>query len=170
MNTKILIKIALLLFVAGSIAWLVVDEFRSKDHADLLTETKVEAPPAASQANPSAAEQPAQKVILYYFHGTMRCPTCKKFESFTNEVLQNDFLDAMKSETLEWRVVNVDLPENKHFVNDYQLYSKSIVIVKMRDGKQFEWKNLEKIWKLVGDKSIFMNYIKDEVNSYLETN
>ena len=170
MNAKTVIKTILLLFVFASIALMVINEIRAKEPADLESEIKSPAPQAISQPNPSVEQQPTQKTILYYFHGTMRCPTCKKFESYTNEVLQMDFPDAMKSGTLEWRIVNVDLPENKHFVNDYQLYTKSLVIVKMQDGKQSEWKNLDKIWEIVSDKSIFMNYVKGEINGYLEKN
>ena len=40
-------------------------------------------------------------------------------------------------------MVNVDEPANEHFIKDYQLYSKSIVIVKMQDGKELKWENLD---------------------------
>jgi len=108
------------------------------------------------------------KIVLYYFHGTARCPTCRKFESYSNEALQETFSDALKNGRLEWRVVNVEELSNEHFVSDYQLYSKSIVIVKIRDGKQVAWKNLNRIWELVRDKSAFVKYIQDEMSTYLE--
>jgi len=105
--------------------------------------------------------------VVYYFHGTARCPTCRKFESFSSEALREAFAEALKDGRLEWRVVNIEEPDNEHFVSDYQLYSKSIVIVKIQDGKQIAWKNLKRIWELVRDKEAFMQYVKDEVSSYL---
>ena len=64
-------------------------------------------------------------------------------------------------------MVNVDEVENTHFVNDYQLYTRSLVIAKMVDGKQTEWKNLKKIWELVGDKTAFMSYVQNEIRTYI---
>jgi hypothetical protein len=109
----------------------------------------------------------AQKILAYYFHGTQRCPTCRKLEAYSAEAIEKGFGEALKQGQLEWRVVNVDEPLNKHFVKDYQLYTKSLVIVKMQGGKQVEWKNLEKIWELVGEKDDFVRYVQDEVSAYL---
>ena len=98
------------------------------------------------------AAEAKDKVIVYYLHGNRRCATCMKFESFSKEALEGAFAESLKDGRLEWRAVNVDEPDNGHFVGDYQLYSKSIVVVKMRDGEQVEWKNLKRIWELVRDK------------------
>lgn len=68
---------------------------------------------------------------------------------------------------LEWRAVNVDEPGNAHFVRDYKLYSKSIIVVKIHNEKQTTWKNLERIWELVADKGVFIKYVQDEVRAYL---
>lgn len=110
---------------------------------------------------------PSQKVIAYYFHGTKRCPTCLKMEAYADEAIKSGFSEAMKQGGLEWRVVNTDEPANKHFLSDYQLYTKALVIVKVQDGKQTEWKNLEKIWDLVGEKDDFIKYVQEEIGSYL---
>jgi len=84
--------------------------------------------------------------------------------------LHNTFSEELADGRLEWKVINVDEPANEHFIKDYQLYSKSIVIVKMQDGKQLAWKNLDEIWKLVRNKDDFINYIQTQVRDYLETN
>jgi len=90
-----------------------------------------------------------------------------KFEAFSNEALQDAFAEALNQGRLEWRAVNVDEPGNAHFVRDYELYSKSIVVVKIHNEKQTTWKNLERIWELVGDKGVFIKYVQDEVGAYL---
>ena len=110
---------------------------------------------------------PAQKVIVYYFHGTNRCPTCLKMEAYAAEAVGTGFSGPLERGDLEWRVVNTDAPENKHFVEDYKLYTRSLVIVKVRNGKQIEWKNLEKIWDLVNDKRDFIKYVQEEISTYL---
>jgi hypothetical protein len=64
--------------------------------------------------------------------------------------------------------VNVDEPENKHFIQDYQLVTRSLVLSLMSDGKEKKWKNLPDVWKLVRDKEKFYQYVKDEVGLYVK--
>lgn len=164
MKAKTIITTALLLFVLGSAVYLVVEEVGSESPSP---PSGADSPAVAGPNEPSPAAK-ASKVVLYYFHGTVRCPTCRKFESFSNEALQEAFAEALNDGRLEWRVVNVDEPGNEHFVSDYQLYTRALVLVKIRDGKQAAWKNLERIWELVRDKRAFVTYVQNEVGSYLE--
>ena len=71
----------------------------------------------------------------------------------------------MKEGKLIYKVVNVDDNENEHFVSDYSLTTKSVVLVQLAAGKEVKWKNLDEIWKLVANKELFINYIKSEINS-----
>ena len=112
----------------------------------------------------------AHKIVAYYFHGNVRCVSCKKIEAYTDEAIHNGFAGQLDGGQLEWRVVNIDEPENKHFIEDYQLYTKSVILSDMVDGKEARWKNLDKVWKLLGDKDAFMAYINEEVGAYLGTN
>jgi hypothetical protein len=165
MKSKTIITTVLLLFIITSFAYLVFKEVRSTSQSD-PTGTNM---PAIAEPNEPSSETMAQKVIVYYFYSTARCATCRKFEAFSNEALHESFEEALNDGRLQWRMVNVEKPGNEHFVTDYKLYSKSIVIVKMQDGKQVEWKNLQKIWELVRDKKVFIKYVQDEIRNYLET-
>ena len=107
------------------------------------------------------------KVIAYYFHGTFRCATCKKLEALSDEAIKTGFPNELKNGILEWRVVNVEGKGNEHFIQDYKLYSKALVLVEMSGDKQVKWKNLEKIWDLVNDRDAFIKYVQDETKTYL---
>ena len=50
----------------------------------------------------------------------------------------------------------------------YQLTSQSLVIVDYRDGRQVRWKNLEKVWTLLGSGKEFLPYVQEGVSSYLK--
>lgn len=117
----------------------------------LLARNKKSSPSQASaEAAPTlAASEP--KVIAYYFHLTVRCTTCRTIDRGR----------------LEWQVVNVELPENEHFVKDYQLFTKSVVLVHIANGKQQSHKTLNDVWELVGDKARFQAYVDKEVRGYL---
>lgn len=110
---------------------------------------------------------PSRQVVAYYFHGTRRCRTCLTIESLTKVVVQNDFSAALKKGSLKWQVINVETPENRHFINDFKLYTKSVVLVEIVDGKQVRWKNLARIWDLVRDEEAFKAYIHDEIKAWM---
>jgi hypothetical protein len=108
------------------------------------------------------------KVTAYYFHGTSRCPTCYKLERYSKDAIEANFKDALASGRLEFKVVNVEENSNIHFVKDYQLYTKSLVISLVKDGKEIKSKNLVKIWDYVGNKQKFYDYVTEEVGNFLK--
>ena len=165
MTYKSAVKLLLLGFVAASVGFLGIREARQKD-APVRAAGVVETASAAEPTEPGTA-QSGQKVVAYYFYTTVRCPTCRKIEAFSEEALKQGFGEALRSGTLEWQPVNVQLPQNRHFINDYQLFTKSLVIVRVKDGQSVEWKNLAKVWELTGNKRAFLEYVQGEVRSYL---
>ena len=107
------------------------------------------------------------QVIVYYFHTTSRCPTCYKIEQYTQEAVEQYFNKEILAGTLVFKTINFDEKENKHFIKDYQLYTKSVVISMIKEGKEVKFNNLTKIWEYVRDKEKFYDYIKTETAKYL---
>jgi len=58
--------------------------------------------------------------------------------------------------------------ENEHFVQEYSLYSQSVILSEMKDGKEVSWKNLIRVWELVQSEEKFKEYVQGEVKAYLE--
>ena len=105
--------------------------------------------------------------VAYYFHGEFRCSTCRKLEALSREAINTGFAEDLDSGKLAFKVVNVETPETEHFVQDFQLTTKSLVLVEYRDGKVMRWKNLPKIWQLVRDHDAFIRYVQDETRAFL---
>ena len=120
------------------------------------------------KAGAEASQIADYRVVAYYFHGNVRCATCKKIEALTKESIDGAYAADLKKGNLEWRVVNIDLPENKHFIKDYQLYTRSVVLSDLHKGEQSRWRNLDKVWTLVRDHDQFVSYIQKEVASFLD--
>lgn len=114
-----------------------------------------------------AVAAPKSQVRVYYFYTTYRCPTCYKLQLYTKKAIDIHFGEAIADGTVEFRAVNVDEKENKHFVEDYQLFTKSVVVALIKNGTQIHYKNLDKIWQLVGNEQRFVDYIKAETEAYL---
>ena len=108
------------------------------------------------------------KVIVYYFHGNYRCPTCKKIERLSREVVLDNFKKELSTGALSYRVVDVEEPQNAHFVNDFSLFTKSLVLVEEKNGKITHYKNLGKIWVLIRDEKAFKDYVKEEVEAFIK--
>ncbi len=132
--------------------------------------------PATSAASPASQKTDSAtttagatgKIIVFYFHGNARCPTCHNLENYARSEIESGFADAIKKGSLEWRTVNVEIPGNEHFNDDYKLYTKSVIVSTIKDGKESSWKNLDKIWQLVHEESSYRAYIRNEVKACLE--
>ncbi|UCC95783.1 MAG: hypothetical protein JSW40_03295 [Candidatus Omnitrophota bacterium] len=116
-----------------------------------------------------AVENPlANHVAVYYFHGHFRCPTCLRMEQYAREAVEDNFRNELTSGKLTFKVVNVEEKGNEHFVNDYQLYTKSLVISLVENGKEVKYKNLDKIWAYARNKEKYIDYVKDEIGNFLK--
>jgi hypothetical protein len=105
--------------------------------------------------------------VVYYFHGNARCATCKTIEAYADEAVHAAFAEDLEEGALEWRVVNIDEPENRHFIQDFQLVTRSVVLAEYRDGEVVRYENLDQVWRLVRDKERFLAYVQDETRGFL---
>lgn len=125
-------------------------------------------PPAviAGEAETTATDADTG-VVVYYFHGNKRCSTCRKLEAYSAEAITGGFAAELESGELEWRVVNTDEEANAHFITDFELVTKSVVLVEYRGGEIVRFKNLKLVWQLVGDEDGFVRYVRDETRDFL---
>jgi len=108
------------------------------------------------------------QVVVYYFHGSFRCSTCRSLEKYAKESIKINFKSELDKRSLVFKIVNIEEKENEHFVEDYQLYSKSLVLSLVKDGKEVKYKNLAKIWEYVSNKEKYVNYVKSEVDAFIK--
>jgi len=192
LDIKKLIKSLLFIFVVLSLGVLIYKEYSPKSESNVtdVTATKVDTVAVSGESVPGPENRPLKepatkqkkkatspltevkaqnsKVIAYYFHGTFRCSTCRTIEQYSLDAIQTYFAKELGNGRLEFRPVNIEEPENEHFIQDYQLVTRSLVLSLMSDGKETKWKNLADVWKLVRDKDKFFQYVKDEVEHFLK--
>ena len=154
MKPKTIVGVVLLVFAAASLVYLVAAEFSKRGE------------PADAGGAP-AATLPDDAVVVTYFLTNVRCPTCLKIEAYTKEAVETGFADALAGGRIVWRTLNTDEPGNEHFLDDYQLAFKAVVVSVRRGGREVKWKNLEAIWQEVGEKDEYLAYIRAEVDAAL---
>jgi hypothetical protein len=128
---------------------------------------KAERPEPANSARIAENVPSLLKVVVYYFHGNTRCLTCRKIESIAKSAIEGGFAAELITGQIEFRAVNIEEPKNEHYVQDFQLATRSVVLSRIRNDKQDAWKNLDRVWTLVRDPEAFQRYVVDETKQLL---
>jgi hypothetical protein len=137
----------------------IVDELRA-----IRTQGRV---PVAS-VGPGPAEAIQDGLVVYYFHGDIRCPTCQAIESQTHQTVQNDFAAQLQSGELAWKVLNYEKNEGADLAEKFDVHMANVVLAHMDRGEIKNSKRLDQVWALVGDKPAFAEFIRTEINQMLE--
>ena len=88
-------------------------------------------------------------VVVTYFTTDVRCTSCRAIEAQTKEVVEKQFADALAAGSLVFQTRNIDREENKHFIDEYQLSFKTVVISSMEQGKEVQFVKMDKVWELL---------------------
>ena len=155
MKAKKLLTVALLLFVAAAVVTLAIREGGSKDSLEAVAESSAD------------TRLPVDGLVAYYFHGEIRCPTCQKIESYAHEAIRDGFPEELNSGKLVWRVLNYEMPAHAHFATEYDIVAPTVVLVRAAQGQSARWRNLIRVWELVGDKEAFVNYVQEQTREML---
>lgn len=147
MKPKKLLAIGLVLFVVASVVTLAVKNVGR---------------------NLPAAGPLDDGVIVYYFHGKNRCPTCVNIEAYARDAIESAFAEQLRDGWLRWQVVNYEEPGSEHFRKDYELIVPSVVLVRIDGGAPTQWSTLSRTWQLVDDKAAFRRYVEQETRAFLE--
>lgn len=163
---------ALLAFAALSIAFAVFKENRPAPQTEpkpAAVETAKALPAPKPTAKAAPKPQPAKQIVIArYCHGHARCSNCLKIEQYSRETIETGFRKELDSGRLKFEVVNVEEPANRHYIQDYGLYTKSLVLVAEAGGKEARHNVLNGVWDHLSDKDAFMSYVRTETESFLK--
>jgi uncharacterized membrane protein len=162
MRAKKILGLLLLVYVVFSLFMVVV---RNRPHK--LAEQSKELTLANSGLEESELPQGAKDiVIVYYFHGYRRCYSCLEAERVARETVQRYFKGEISKGRLRFLSINVEEPENEHFIRDYQITSQTLVVAKFVDGKQVESCRVDEIWMFPSAEDR-ANIIRQVVSDFL---
>jgi thiol-disulfide isomerase/thioredoxin len=114
-----------------------------------------------------AAEAPADRVVVMYFHRTQRCPTCLKMGSYTEEAVKDGFAQEIKAGKVAFHYIDFQDERNAAFTNGYGVTGPTLIVAKVAGTKVAEYKNLKEMWTKVREKPAFVEYVQGNVKSYL---
>lgn len=108
----------------------------------------------------------ADKVEIFLFHATQRCPTCIAIGRLAGETINERFQEELKSGLVEFREVNIDLPENKALAQKFQAVGSALYINAIKDGADNIQQDV-RVWSLVGNTAQFKDYLENKINNLL---
>ena len=89
-----------------------------------------------SQKTTTKATTPKAKVLVYYFHGAQRCPTCLSIEANTKKTLETYFKKEVADKTIVFSVVDVDEAKNEKLAAKYEASGSALHVVQVVKGKE----------------------------------
>ena len=141
--------------------------------ATLFVITKNNRPIATQNQNNQVTEnqdreekQKAEKVEVFVFHSTHRCASCVTMGKYAGETINEYFQPELRNGKIEFREINVDLPENKELASKFKAVGSSLFINAISGGKDNITEDI-KVWQLIFNEAQFKSYLKDKLNKLL---
>lgn len=133
---------------------------RGEEEATLASDPEKE-----TAAPTDAAALSADRIVVTYFTGDVRCPSCHQIENMTRQTVETRYADALAAGDIEFRMINVDREANRHYIRDYKLVSKTVIVSKIENGEEVDWENLQDVWRLFGNREDFEAYLSAAIDT-----
>lgn len=122
----------------------------------------------AVMPGPTPVEAVRDGLLVYYFHGNARCPTCRAIESQAKETVETQFASQLSDGKIVWKTVNYEQDAaGKPLAVQFEIVNPVVVLAKMKDGQVQDWRRLDQVWAVVGDKPAFVKYVQGEIEAML---
>lgn len=109
----------------------------------------------------------ADKVEVFLFHSTQRCPTCIRIGQLAKATVEERFSEQLKSGKIDFREINIDLPENRALAEKFKATGSAFFINAIRGG-QDDIKEDYTVWQLAsGDPAKYKDYLSSKINTAL---
>ena len=108
----------------------------------------------------------ADKIEVFLFHATQRCTTCIAIGRLAGETVNEFFQPEIRDGRIEFREINIDLPENKDLANKFRASGSALFINAITNGKDNITEDVN-VWRLTQNETQFKKYLKDKIDSLL---
>ena len=114
-----------------------------------------------------ASEASRDSLVVYYFFGNTRCPTCEAIESQAYQTVHGEFAGQLQLGELVWRTMNYEQPAGRRLQTLFDIHMPVVVLARMRAGQVESWKRLDRVWGLVKDETAFREFLRGEIQAML---
>jgi hypothetical protein len=151
----------------GVLAVLIIASYSPSKSPEAVADEQSNKSKISSICGPQQSCSGADKVEVFMFHSTQRCPTCIKIGQLAKATIEERFPEQLKSGKIEFREINIDLPENKLLAEKFQAVGSALFINAIRGG-QDDIKEDVTVWQLASGESVkYKDYLSDKINAIL---
>ncbi len=108
----------------------------------------------------------ADKVQVFLFHATQRCTTCIAIGKLAGATVNEYFQNELQSGKIEFREINIDLPENKELAQKFRASGSALLINAIYGGQDHISEDVT-VWRLTTNETQFKSYLKDKISNLL---
>ncbi len=149
----------LIFIVLAVFFWINYDANKNNNHYAITGK-------AADGIMAAEKSKPADKIQIFLFHATQRCSSCIAIGKYAKETVDQKFPEELKSGKIEFREINIDLPENKELATKFKATGSALFINPIFDG-QDHIKDDTRVWQLVSNEQRFISYLSNKLHGML---
>lgn len=127
----------------------------------------VETTEVKSADKPTAATSVRDGVIVYYFHGNRRCPTCVGIQNGISKTVAEKFGAQQAEGIVAFEEINIEEEANRTYADKYRLASSTMVVSILKDGKEIKWTVCDGVWRHALDKAKLTAYVEEQIREAL---
>jgi len=155
-RTKKIVSNLLLVFVLVTIGF-------SLGKHSVLRRMTADATTVSAGNSSLAAGKKAVKV--FYMHSTFRCITCSGAEALALELVDKEFAETRKNQTLLWEDVNFQ--ENAVLAKKFDVLATCMVVASIEGGQIVDFVRLDDVLTLSEKPEEFNDYVRNALNNAL---
>ncbi|KAF1079252.1 MAG: hypothetical protein GQF41_4448 [Candidatus Rifleibacterium amylolyticum] len=120
---------------------------------------------ATVSASNSSLPDIKKAVKIFYMHSTFRCVTCSAAETLALDLVDKEFAEARKTQTLLWE--NVNFQENAALAKKFDVIATCMVIATVENDQIIDFVRLDDILTLSDKPEEFNAYVRNAVSKEL---
>ncbi|PKL42198.1 MAG: hypothetical protein CVV41_15600 [Candidatus Riflebacteria bacterium HGW-Riflebacteria-1] len=120
---------------------------------------------ATVSASKSSQTDGKKAVKVFYMHSTFRCVTCSGAETLALELVDKEFADARKNQTLLWEDVNFQ--ENAILAKQFDVIASCMVVAIIENDEIVDFVRLDDVLTLSDKPEEFNAYVRNALNNAL---
>ncbi len=156
MKAQVILRWTLLAIVFGSIGVYAYQKSRGEA-----------TPPSVEAAALDTAATAKADVVVTYFTTDVRCESCQTIEALSRSAVEEGFPTEVASGAVLFRVINTDRAENEHYIDEYEITNKTVIVSQQEKGAETGWTDRQDVWVLLDEPAAFADYVREPIAQYL---
>ncbi len=116
----------------------------------------------------NVANLKTDRIEVLDFYGKHRCKSCVDIERNTKTTLNQHFSEELKNKKIIFKLIQWDNPENDALVNKFEAAGTSLIIYRIKNGKEYINDITDFAFKQSEHDTIFVNTLKKMLTNELK--